>query len=765
MTTLANLTTYISGESQSFLSAIEQSRGGLRSLVASLDPVAAATAKYNRQVEMLEAAIRRQPAMADQYGLALQRLTQRYQQQISGQGALTNSTGQMRSGMQQLSFQLGDIATQFASGTQPMIIFAQQGGQVIQAVQMMSSSTRGLLGFLGGPWGQVLTAAAIVTSALGAKLFSTADAAKLAEKRFSDAADGADAFSDAQSILGQMVDLATGKLKVQNETLRASIRLQAMLAIEEGNKKRAEAGSAIVSASRREVGGFSTITPGGTGLGQPSPIRAATPELRSVADMFLANQTSTEDAIKQLEKLSGQGKIAKDVYRDMRSQFVELAQAADRVTASSKIIDYLDGKGLDSRLVPYDKPGKPKKGPADRSDQRQERVDDQIARLKQEQANLLIGITSDVRERAELEHNQVHAALEAYKLDLDHQVTQDEIKGEEAKRLFAIKERNAELEHTRVNWRLDRELDQQDLALKRDEVAASVDAKEYQLSLARTMAERRVLMRAILDDEIELKRFTAQQVLDSKASAAEKEVAQRELDRLDAERARGGAQIVRQTMGPLAQLVDQIPRTAADMNEAFEAVAANGLQSVNDGLAEAIAGTRSLGDVFKNITNQIIADLARIMIQRNITGPLANSLSGEGGGSGLFSGLGKLLGFASAASGGASAGSGSGGFGFTQTLPKLAGGGTMRVGGLAGVDRNLLSIGGVPRAWVSDNENLHVTPAKDQGGRSRIVFDMRGAVMTTDLLRQMEGIAAAGDAELVSTTSRAQAWGRRNALA
>lgn len=77
-------------------------------------------------------------------------------------GGVVASAGAQRAGMQQLSFQIGDVAQQFALGTNPMVIFAQQGGQVVQALSMMRGSAGGLLGFLAGPWGAVMMGAVMI---------------------------------------------------------------------------------------------------------------------------------------------------------------------------------------------------------------------------------------------------------------------------------------------------------------------------------------------------------------------------------------------------------------------------------------------------------------------------------------------------------------------------------------------------------------------------------------------------------------------------
>ena len=90
-------------------------------------------------------------------------------------------------------------------------------------------------------------------------------------------------------------------------------------------------------------------------------------------------------------------------------------------------------------------------------------------------------------------------------------------------------------------------------------------------------------------------------------------------------------------------------------------------------------------------------------------------------------------------------------------VPAAANGGTFRIGGMGGVDRNLLSMNGRPALAVSRGETMTITPANDRGPSGAAMhFDLRGAVMTEDLLRQMQAIGqqaaqqgAAGGAELV----------------
>lgn len=91
---------------------------------------------------------------------------------------VTVSAGAQRAGMQQLSFQIGDVAQQFALGAKPMQIFAQQAGQVVGAVSLMTGETKGLIGFLGGPWGAVMIGAVSILGSLYAAHSQAADGSK-----------------------------------------------------------------------------------------------------------------------------------------------------------------------------------------------------------------------------------------------------------------------------------------------------------------------------------------------------------------------------------------------------------------------------------------------------------------------------------------------------------------------------------------------------------------------------------------------------------
>jgi hypothetical protein len=187
--------------------ASEAKRQGLAAQAVALrnaiDPMYAAQQRFDAELERADALLRANVISQREYQQAvlLAKNTLRdHAQQVAGtarasqalvpvQRRVTEMTGQARAGMQQLSFQLNDVAVGFAAGTPAMIIFAQQSGQVIQALQLMSGQAKGFLGFLGGPWGMAITSAMIVLTPFAAKLFESGDALDKAVKKLKEDAE------------------------------------------------------------------------------------------------------------------------------------------------------------------------------------------------------------------------------------------------------------------------------------------------------------------------------------------------------------------------------------------------------------------------------------------------------------------------------------------------------------------------------------------------------------------------------------------------
>lgn len=135
------------------------------------------------------------------------------------------------------------------------------------------------------------------------------------------------------------------------------------------------------------------------------------------------------------------------------------------------------------------------------------------------------------------------------------------------------------------------------------------------------------------------------------------------------------------------------------VNEAGEVVdAIDGVAIANDNLAAvAERANRNIVESFANMAGNVLSSL-RGMVQSFKGGDIIGGILGL---------MDTILGIAGMVGG--TLGKNASAFG-GRGLPKWANGGSGIIGGLGGVDRNLLSLNGSPMAWVSRGERLSVMP-------------------------------------------------------
>ena len=345
--------------------------------------------------------------------------------------------------------------------------------------------------------------------------------------------------------------------------------------------------------------------------------------------------------------------------------------------------------------------------------------------------------------------------FERDQLQIAHEQALSQLKSDtdltEARRaeLVALEEQQYILEADIINKRENVAREQEAASLIESRLRLEQDIVGSQTSMARTATERRALEMRLLDlqykeEEARLKTVT----LRNGANAAEVQAAQNRLAALPTLKGGQAQNIIKGTMGPMESYLDSLPRTAAEVNEAMENVAAGGISSIVDGLADAATGARSLGDVFSNVAKQIIADLIRIQIQKAIVGGITSALGGIfGGGSVSGVGLGE-----SALSGAAS-----------LQLPKLAGGGVI-VGGTGGIDTNLLSINGMPTAMVNRGESIRVEPNNDNS-RGGNTYQFSGNLLTPEFWAEIQMMDASAAAQAQQGALSSFGRGQRRRLA
>lgn len=226
------------------------------------------------------------------------------------------------------------------------------------------------------------------------------------------------------------------------------------------------------------------------------------------------------------------------------------------------------------------------------------------------------------------------------------------------------------------------------------------EAVRLEIDRARTSADRRDAELRLLELQKRAEAAQIELVLATESTASTAwQNAKRRRETLDARYASHADTVRRDTLGPLAKYLDDIPRTAREVEEAYEGIAVRGLSVMNDELAEAAKNVLGLKGAF----GDLIAELIVLEAKRSLFGLLANLFKVTVGGGGFDASWARNSGNAALEG---------------LKLPGMAHGGSMMVGGNHGIDRNVLSINGVPRAKVSASERIDVSPlsaANDRG--------------------------------------------------
>lgn len=298
---------------------------------------------------------------------------------------------------------------------------------------------------------------------------------------------------------------------------------------------------------------------------------------------------------------------------------------------------------------------------ANKRRQRERQLAQEINKIQED----ILKTSRDGRESSEERLQFEYSRLETERAQRDEEIKQLEADYKRTKGLEGLSAGEAEqlrgledqlLANKRNNARLEALRSARDQVRQQEEAITGFTVEQLRIAegMATTQAERRRIQLHILELERAQERAALEAKLKADLNVSEaSRTAQ--LAGFDAATAAQRGAVISNTRGPLEQARAEIPQTMEEINQAIESVTAGSLKNLEDQLLGVIQGTQSMGDAFRNVANQIIADLARIAIQQAIIGPLDDLLTG--GVSSFTSGLGKLFGGGRATGGAVSAGS------------------------------------------------------------------------------------------------------------
>jgi hypothetical protein len=154
-------------DSAAAFEAFDKARGQVENLRASIDPLYAASKRYEAALRQLDGALEMGAISAREHGQMMDQLAAAYLRADNAADMAQGGMGRFGGGIQQVGFQLQDFAVQVGSGTSAMQAFGQQFPQLASAF---------------GPWGVAVGTAAAILVPLGAAFLSTSeDADRLTE--------------------------------------------------------------------------------------------------------------------------------------------------------------------------------------------------------------------------------------------------------------------------------------------------------------------------------------------------------------------------------------------------------------------------------------------------------------------------------------------------------------------------------------------------------------------------------------------------------
>lgn len=182
--------------------------------------------QVDASVELARRNMRELAAAVDRDATSMDMALGRVEKAHSRMGRQLAMTGQFRGGMQQLSFQIGDVASQMALGTKASVIFAQQSGQVIQALQLMGGQGNAFLRFLSGPWGIALSTATVIFTTFAGKLFTGGNAIDSLVAKMREQARQAQLNKQADEAWRQTIEGVTEAIRKRREEQEKSLRTE-----------------------------------------------------------------------------------------------------------------------------------------------------------------------------------------------------------------------------------------------------------------------------------------------------------------------------------------------------------------------------------------------------------------------------------------------------------------------------------------------------------------------------------------------------------
>lgn len=233
-------------------------------------------------------------------------------------GAVNDNARGMQGNMGNVAAQFQDIGVTAAMGMNPMLIALQQG------TQLSAAFADGGLKSLGAALRSVISLTSLLTIGIvagvaaliqwGIEALTSADSTDKLGDAIKDTQITTYALGDAQTALGNVFDLTTGKIKTQSEALRGLARAQLEVIRATAIKDRADAQRTIAEQRGRNTPTSAPAAYGSsmTGLGLSG--RTTANEQQRLLDQFTSGKLTSTQAIDGMKRLRKARKLTEEQF-------------------------------------------------------------------------------------------------------------------------------------------------------------------------------------------------------------------------------------------------------------------------------------------------------------------------------------------------------------------------------------------------------------------------------------------------------------------
>jgi hypothetical protein len=445
------------------------------------------------------------------------------------------------------------------------------------------------------------------------------------------------------------------KINALKNELRTQARLGQVIGAESVKRLRElEAQKKAATELATEKQRAANVKPNNNQIGRDVNVAEATSIVAGIGGRVTSGLRSTErQAQLYADKLAGRhaGPVAKPGTSDHeRGQAIDVAYGpgisvasirqafAKEGVAIRQLIDERDQKVFH---VAFGKKGPSQQSVDDRAERaRQKVLSDDLAYGQEEQAARQ-RLTAATRKSAQTQEQRDAELVASINADADSRKQKIDLQQEKGLSKARADNLRSLNEQTRVqdlqNAAADRAMRviEQRYDVDRQSLESRVALLRISEDMAPTERERARIAEQILEAEQTLRRQALERVRDTSKDPDAVMSAQRSLSALPALEGAERGQLAQQTASPLDAYRERLKSATGDTNAALQSVAVNGLGSLESSAASAIGKVLKLKGAFGEMASSVLADLARIAIQKAILGTLGGKFLGFADGGSL----------------------------------------------------------------------------------------------------------------------------------